>query len=367
MRGFGKANMSLLKLSSIEEIRECKRIVCYPAASGAYYFSQFLEREYPEIRSRIVALGDKDPKKHGLEFLGLPIVSPDNLQDLRPDAICIATILHYNEIAGELRGLLPANCRIIDVNSIGEYLASAAKSSVLAQNLNISQTDAELSRLLDPVSPSYLCLPFGQNRFSIGEKGALTFHLLDSIALPSDLTGKSVFDIGASDGFYSYECEARGASTVVAADKPAWSDATVAKRLSLTKELYRSNVRHELFAVEDLATKLEGTFDIVLALGLYYHVKDPYLMFRTLYTKTRERLIISGRTLVTSVANPMDGGASDAPYMVLSHPKLGKWLANISCLKEMLLSAGFARVEVTFDLVPPGSLIGSTALCAYVK
>ena len=50
-----------------------------------------------------------------------------------------------------------------------------------------------------------------------------TFEKLKRIGLPDDLTGKSVLDIGAWDGFYSFEAERRGASRVVAIDWVAWN------------------------------------------------------------------------------------------------------------------------------------------------
>ena len=44
------------------------------------------------------------------------------------------------------------------------------------------------------------------------------------IGLPADLSGRSVLDVGAWDGFFSFECERRGAARVVALDGPAWRE-----------------------------------------------------------------------------------------------------------------------------------------------
>ena len=41
-------------------------------------------------------------------------------------------------------------------------------------------------------------------------------------AIPKDLHGRTVLDIGAYDGFFSFEAERRGASRVVAADRYCW-------------------------------------------------------------------------------------------------------------------------------------------------
>ena len=45
---------------------------------------------------------------------------------------------------------------------------------------------------------------------------------LVQVNLPQSLQGLSVLDIGAWDGFFSFECERRGAKRVVALDKAVW-------------------------------------------------------------------------------------------------------------------------------------------------
>ena len=45
---------------------------------------------------------------------------------------------------------------------------------------------------------------------------------LSRLRLPADLSGRSVLDIGAWDGFFSFEAERRGAARIVAADYYSW-------------------------------------------------------------------------------------------------------------------------------------------------
>ena len=98
--------MALTKLDSLESLAKAERIVCYPGASGAYYFLNFLRSQHPTIASRVIALGDKDPHKQGQRYLDLPIVSPEALRGLSPDAVLLTSILHVDEIKTELRSLL---------------------------------------------------------------------------------------------------------------------------------------------------------------------------------------------------------------------------------------------------------------------
>ena len=49
-------------------------------------------------------------------------------------------------------------------------------------------------------------------------------RLLGRVDLPASLTGKRVLDIGAWDGFCSFEAARRGAATVLATDSYSWGD-----------------------------------------------------------------------------------------------------------------------------------------------
>src|SRR5947209_18146324 len=49
-------------------------------------------------------------------------------------------------------------------------------------------------------------------------------------AMPADLTGWSVLDVGAWDGYYSFEAERRGASRVMALDHVVWNDPAIGRR-----------------------------------------------------------------------------------------------------------------------------------------
>ena len=46
---------------------------------------------------------------------------------------------------------------------------------------------------------------------------------LKQVCLPEDLSGKSVLDIGAWDGFFSFQAERNGAERVLATDHYSWS------------------------------------------------------------------------------------------------------------------------------------------------
>lgn len=93
-----------------------------------------------------------------------------------------------------------------------------------------------------------------------------------------DFRGKSVLDIGCWDGYWSFYAERRGAAHVVALDDftQNWSTPT---GIFLAKDLLKSNIE----IIPDCSVynleRLGRRFDIVLYLGVYYHLWDPLYAF----------------------------------------------------------------------------------------
>src|SRR5512132_1117781 len=102
---------------------------------------------------------------------------------------------------------------------------------------------------------------------------------LARVQLPASLTGQTVLDIGAWDGFFSFECERRGAARVVAADYYSWHGGGWGTKagFSLAREALGSRVEDVDVDVMDLSPERMGTFDIVLFLGVLYHLRHPFL------------------------------------------------------------------------------------------
>jgi tRNA (mo5U34)-methyltransferase len=93
-----------------------------------------------------------------------------------------------------------------------------------------------------------------------------------------DFAGKTVLDVGCWDGYWSFYAERRGAARVLATDDSS-QNWTGSAGLQLAKELLKSSVEYDLeLSVYDLA-KLDDQFDIILCLGVFYHLIDPFLAF----------------------------------------------------------------------------------------
>ena len=97
-------------------------------------------------------------------------------------------------------------------------------------------------------------------------------------ALPADLSGKTVLDIGCNAGFYSLEMKRRGAARVVGID----SDEGYLAQARFAAEVVGAQIEFRNLDVYDVA-KLRQRFDIVLFMGVLYHLRHPLLALDLLH------------------------------------------------------------------------------------
>ena len=148
----------------------------------------------------------------------------------------------------------------------------------------------------------YQCIDLGDRIITPGHKWDQipnpTQKVLKRIHLPNDLKGKTVLDLGCSDGVFSFECEKRGASRVVAVD---WSKIyapyvgkinTFPKTFQIAREILNSNVELIDMDMLDINPEKFGKFDIVLGIAILYHLKSPYTALELIKKLTKEFAII---------------------------------------------------------------------------
>lgn len=174
--------------------------------------------------------------------------------------------------------------------------------------------------------------------------------LLPRIDLPQDLTGKSVLDVGTWDGYMTWECERRGAQKVVAVDSFVWSaertaavtGATGRAGFDLAHEAYNSKAQAVVCEVLDLSPAALGTFDIVLFLGVLYHMRHPLMALERVAAMTHDLLILESH---------ISGEVNHLPVMrfypgnELNGDSSNWWGPNLTCIKAMLHDVGFDEVR----------------------
>lgn len=173
----------------------------------------------------------------------------------------------------------------------------------------------------------------------------LTPERLAILKLPEDLSGRTVLDVGAWDGFFSFEAEKRGAVRVVAADSFAWSGESWSSKagFELARQALGSNVEDIEIEVMDLAPSRIGTFDLVLFLGVMYHMRHPLLALERIASVTRDQLILETHVDLTWMRRP---AMAFYPGLDLGWDPTNWWGPNPEAVEAMLRDVGFKRVEI---------------------
>ena len=171
---------------------------------------------------------------------------------------------------------------------------------------------------------------------------------LRSLHLPPSLDGRTVLDVGAWDGFFSFEAERRGAARVVAVDPFCWREPAWGPNGWGTQQGFALARRALGSRVEDADVDLDalqtlGTFDVVLFLGVLYHLPEPWPVLEHVAAATRQLLVLETHVDLLHVRRP---AAAYYPGAELAGDESNWWGPNLALLEAKLRAAGFARVEV---------------------
>ena len=174
-------------------------------------------------------------------------------------------------------------------------------------------------------------------------------------AIPGDLSGKSVLDIGCNGGFYAIEMKRRGAARVVGID----SDERFLAQARFAAEVRGAEIEFRRLSVYDLGA-LGERFDIVLFMGVLYHLRHPLLALDLIHDAVAADMLVfqsmqRGSKDVDQFDRDhgfWDTGHFDLPgypkMFFIEHKYSGDetnwWIPNRACAEAMLRSAGF-RIE----------------------
>ena len=129
---------------------------------------------------------------------------------------------------------------------------------------------------------------------------------LPEMQIPSDLTGLSVLDVGAWDGFFSFEAERRGARRVLATDSFCWGQGGWGTKASfdLARRALGSRVEDLVIDPLELSPEKIGTFDLVLFLGVLYHMRHPLLALERVFSVTQGQLVLQTQVDLSALDRP---------------------------------------------------------------
>jgi tRNA (mo5U34)-methyltransferase len=177
--------------------------------------------------------------------------------------------------------------------------------------------------------------------------------------IPVDLRGKSVLDIGCNAGFYSLQMKRRGAERVLAID----SDPDYLVQARFAAEVMGLEIEfREMSAFE--TPSLKEQFDLVLFMGVLYHLRYPLLALDLL-----AEYVVKDRFIFQSLTRGSDEVAlleDDYPFdetRVFNQPGFPRlhfieksysldptnwWIPNRACAEAMIRSAGL-EIEARAD------------------
>ena len=167
---------------------------------------------------------------------------------------------------------------------------------------------------------------------------------LARLELPASFAGLTVLDIGAWDGFFSFEAERRGAARVLATDLFAWRGPTWSTKagFELARATLGSRVEDLEIDVMDLTPERVGMFDVVLFLGVLYHLPHPFLAIERVASVTRRLLVLETVVDMIGFARP---AAAFYPERELNGDPTNWWGPNVPAVEGMLKTSGFSDVR----------------------
>ncbi len=188
----------------------------------------------------------------------------------------------------------------------------------------------------------------------LGDYPAVKYrHFRDSI--PADLTGKSVLDIGCNAGFYSLEMKRRRAARVLGID----TDERYLTQARFAADVAGLDIQFLRLPVWQVGS-LKEKFDLVIFMGVLYHLRHPLLALDLIHEHVAKDLLLfqsmqRGSREIARLSENYDFKET-APFDEAGYPKLhfvehrysndetNWWVPNRACTEAMLRSAGF-RIE----------------------
>jgi tRNA (mo5U34)-methyltransferase len=166
---------------------------------------------------------------------------------------------------------------------------------------------------------------------------------LEQIGLPERCDGKRALDVGARDGFFSFELERRGARVVAVDYAPPEITG-----FAVASSILGSHVEYHTENVYKLDPERHGRFDLVLFLGVIYHLRNPLAALDALRSVCNE-----GADLFVESQLATDAVATRAAPLWRFYPRdslfgdaSNKWAPNLNGLRAAVEEAQFRVVSI---------------------
>ena len=189
-------------------------------------------------------------------------------------------------------------------------------------------------------------MDLGDGVVTQGNKSAERLAFESGRVFRHSVEGMSVLDVGSWDGYFAFEASRRGASRVLATDWFCWGGGGMATKagFDIAKRCIGGPVDELRIDVGEISDATVGTFDAVMMLGVFYHLKNPFLAVERLAGLARRMMVLE-----THIETRLP---ENLPSMVfypdkeLNGDPTNWWGPNKPCIIAMLRRCGFTRVEI---------------------
>jgi len=210
----------------------------------------------------------------------------------------------------------------------------------------------DLSEEIERLGPWYQSIELKRGVITPGKSDVASKFALLEPHIPADMTGMSVLDTGCNAGGIGIEFAKRGAEMVgVEASKLYYHQANFVRDvLNLPNATFQRMPIYEVF-------RLQQEFDIVLFLGLLYHLRYPQLAIDILSACCKKMIFVSTPILITHrpvMEHRIRRADTLENLKVIHHGHESRhnwWYPSKGVLVDMLTVAGFARVQVIYQTV----------------
>jgi tRNA (mo5U34)-methyltransferase len=252
------------------------------------------------------------------------------------------------------------------------------RDSLLCENQSVTE---EKIRQQVGNQPIWHSIDIGEDLFIEGQRKTSRVLAREMLRMQfPDITGKTVLDIGAFGGWFSFEMERRGAKSVTALDYFSWAinfqklHEWISKEraaggvpnpykppanvidvvnqpgrivFDITKDILSSSVKPVCAIFEDINENELGVFDVVLHLGVLYHLENPFLSLKKIGRITKEIAIIEtlGFVYPDMPERPVWEFFNDSR---VNKDVTTWWAPSEKGLSDMLYACGFKSVDILY-------------------
>jgi tRNA (mo5U34)-methyltransferase len=168
----------------------------------------------------------------------------------------------------------------------------------------------------------------------------------DVVFSPLDLRDRSVMDVGAWNGYFTVEARRRGAARLLALDHFTWTHSGLRGKETFDLVMSRLGIDAEslVIDVQEITVEAVGRWDVVLFLGVFYHLLDPIEALRRLAEITNEVLVLETHLDLQDLGRP---AMVFYPGRELGGDETNWWGPNRACVEGLLKAVGFSKICFT--------------------